>query len=175
MSKRIKLIDWTPVLKLVLLVGDLTDNWSLIPRYCIISREIQRYIKDQLVLSAIVSLHATFVDHEHTMFRKRSWMPRPLVLKFNEHVCIASIGLPIGQEVDVMFFSIFADNELLVDTSLSPNSDYAPCTPAQSHSYIKVRTKTKDGTINIYGAFFDMNVEGCRKCQRFKNSCECRE
>lgn len=172
MSKRQK-IDWTPVLKLVLLVGNVTTDWGVLLQYRQISSEINRYILDDLLYSGSLFIHCTFEDHEPGMLRQRFYVPRPVIFKYNREMLIGTVTFPLEHKPDVVFYTIIKDGHILIDTTMSASHKFKPCPAALVDSYIYVRAEFKDRVLRILGTGFDMDRDGCRKCNYTKNDCQC--
>uniref|UniRef100_A0A6C0BM11 Uncharacterized protein n=1 Tax=viral metagenome TaxID=1070528 RepID=A0A6C0BM11_9ZZZZ len=168
----------TPVLKLVLLVGCMADNqdWgeSLI-RYRRVSRAVDRYITQELLQRVLMVIHVTYEKDEFLplALRRRCFLPRPMTMHYHSEAFIANIHRSPKTPVNTVFFTVVADGEFLIDTALCKDDNLVANPCALSDSHLMVRVEATDEKIKIVGTLFDMNQDGCRKCMRLNEGCEC--
>ncbi len=148
MSKRIKLIDWTPVLKLVLLIG---HPWPIVSNHLFISKSIYRYIMNHLMQRGLLLIHCSFHDFEPEMQQEVVFIPRPSVFKHQGEIPIGT--LRVGDDftaIDTIFYTIIVDGRVVIDTSMCQVAGFAPVPDVSPGSHLKLRTEFANGVITIF-------------------------
>lgn len=162
MSKRIKLVDWTLVLKLVLLLGTQSEDWAFITRYRIISRAIKSYIERELGESSIMLFHVSFSPYEPITYKRRVLIPLPSVLKAKKKVCIANINFPDEYVMDEIFISTITKNELLFDTLISGHTIEFQPIDNQAYSYMKIYVQCLGYDVAVYAHYVDLDSKNSK-------------